>query len=174
MHPTLLRRARLKNWDSATVDEIGWLLHPSCALKSKNYNNALGSAPYKAVLLYMPHAGTQSEVLAVCMVSKVTYDVILYGASENQKDINLALEEAKKQYKRLLSRAFSSKAGSYAWWDKGKSFELCFCSAYADDPKTHTCKAWDSGIRVLDLAIRVRDHTFEDLLLHGRLSGFRD
>jgi len=70
VHPTLLRRARLKNWDSATVDEIGWLLHPSCALKSKNHNNALGSAPYKAVLLYMPDAGTQSEVLAVCMVSK--------------------------------------------------------------------------------------------------------
>jgi hypothetical protein len=174
VHPTLLHRARLKNWDSATVDEIGWLLHPSCALKSKKHDNALGSAPYKAVFLYMPDAGTQSEVLAMCMVSKMTCDVILYGAGENQKDINLALEEAQKQYKKLLSRAFSSKAGSYAWWDKGKSFQLRFCSAYADDPKTHTYKAWDSGIRVLDLAIRVRDHTFEDLLLHGRLSGFRD
>ncbi|KAF4627442.1 hypothetical protein G7Y89_g10710 [Cudoniella acicularis] len=51
VHPTLLRRVRLKNWDSATVDEISWLLHPSCALKSKNHDNDLGSAPYKAVLL---------------------------------------------------------------------------------------------------------------------------
>lgn len=42
VHPTLLRRARLKNWDSATVDEIGWLLYPFCALKSKNHDSAPG------------------------------------------------------------------------------------------------------------------------------------
>jgi hypothetical protein len=115
VHPTLLRRARLKNWDSATVDEIGWLLYPPCALKSKNHDNAPDSGLYKVVLFYMPDAGTQTEVLAVCMVSKMTCDVILYGAGENQQDINLALEKAQKQYKKLLSRAFSSKAGSYAW-----------------------------------------------------------
>jgi hypothetical protein len=102
-----------KNWDSATVDEIGWLLYHSCALKSNNHDNALGSGPYKVVLFYMPDARTQNEVLAVCMVSKMTCDVILYGAGENQKDINLALEKAQKQYKKLLSRAFSSKAGSF-------------------------------------------------------------
>jgi len=108
VHPRLLRRARPKNWDSATVDEIGWLLYHSCALKSNNHDNALGSGPYKVALFYMPDAGTHNEVLAVCMVSKMTCDVILYGAGENQKDINLALENAQKQYKKLLSRAFAS------------------------------------------------------------------
>jgi hypothetical protein len=57
---------------------------------------------------------------------------------------------------------------------KGRVFNFVSARPYADDPKTHRYKAWDSGIRVLDLAIRVRDHNFEDLLLHGRLGGFRD